>query len=210
MKNIFKKAKKSPVKLKGYNYIGQHPDYEDVYYYIRHIGNDNYDFIEAKIDKTKKGELTAGTSIKILDSFMFNCIKADLEGQTFDSREDFIGYVYDNSFKGSLVSKEDFVNIYNAKIPNEIKTKEEFKKAKKEGFDILYCGKSLQEKKFETYSVVLVKREEYDFYGVQRVFTRFKSILYMTKPSYVKKEGVEQFNEFPQSDLNIIHDILDK
>ena len=210
MKSVFKKAKKSPIKLKGYNYIGQHPDYEDVYYYIRHIGNDNYDFMEAKLDKTKKGELTAGTSIKILDSFMFNCIKADLEETKFDSKEDFIGYVYDNSFKDSSVSKEDFVNIYNAKIPNEIKTKEIFKEAKKAGFEVLYCGKSLQEKKFETYSVVLVKKEEFDFFGMKREYTRFKSILYMTKPSYIKKQGVEQFEEFPQSDLNIIHDILDK
>ena len=47
-------------------------------------------------------------------------------------------------------------------------------------------------------------------YGLKREYTRFKSILYMTKPSYVKKEGVDQFNEFPQSDLTIIHDILDK
>ena len=45
---------------------------------------------------------------------------------------------------------------------------------------------------------------------MKREYTRFKSILYMTKPSYIKKQGVEQFEEFPQSDLNIIHDILDK
>lgn len=211
MKSIFKKSKKSPIKLRGYECIGQHSDYEDTYYFIRNIGNDNYDFMEAKLAKNKrKYELTAGTTIKVIDSFMYNCIKADLEGKTFDSKENFIEYVYDNSFKNSKTSKKDFINIYNTKIPNEIRTKEVFKEAKKAGFKVLYCGKSLQEKKFETYSIVLVLKEKYDFFGVKREYTKFKSILYMTKPSYIKKEGVEQFAEFPQSDLNIIHDILDK
>lgn len=208
---IFKKSKKQPIKLRGYEYVGQHPDYEDVYYYIRPIGNDNYDFIEAKVVKNKrKYELTAGTSIKVIDSFMFNCLKADLLGITFEDKEEFIRYVYDSSFRKSELSEEEFVNKYTAKIPNEIKTKELFKESKADGFDVLYCGKSLQEKKFETYSIVLVKKEEFDFFGMKREYTRFKSLLYMTKPSYIKKEGVEQFAEFPQSDLNIIHDILDK
>ena len=44
MKSIFKKSKKSPIKFSGYDYIGQHPDYKDVHYFIRSIGNDNYDF----------------------------------------------------------------------------------------------------------------------------------------------------------------------
>lgn len=211
MKSVFKRDKKRPIKLRGYNCIGQHPDYEDVYYYIRHIGNDNYDFIEAKVAKNKrKYELTAGTSIKVLDSFMYNELKSELENTKFENKEDFIKYVYNNSFKNSLLSEEEFVNKYTAKIPNEIKTKELFKKAKKENFEVLYCGKSLQEKKFETYSIVLVKKEEFDFFGMKREYTRFKSLLYMTKPSFIKKENVEQFEEFPQSDLNIIHDILDK
>lgn len=221
MKSIFKKSKKSPIKLSGYDYIGQHPDYEDVYYYIRSIGNDNYDFMEAKIAKNKKkNELTAGTSIKIVDSFMYNWIKAKLEGITFrtedklgniiEAKESFIGYVYDNSFEGSSLSKEEFINMYNSKVPSDITKMEVFKAAKKDGFDVLYCAKSLQEKKFETYSIVLFKEEEFDFFGMKREYTRFKPILYMTKPSYVKKEGVERFKEFPQSDINIIHDILDK
>ena len=211
MKSIFKKSKKQPIKVVGYDFVGQHPDYEDVFYYIRGLGNDNYDFIEAKTAKNKrKYELTAGTSIKVLDSFMYDSIKAELEGKTFDKREDFISYVYNTSFKDSQLTEEEFINKYNSKIPNEIKTKELFKEAKKQGFVVLYCGKSLQEKQFETYSVVLVKKEEFDFFGMKREYTRFKSILYMTKPSYVKNQGVERFAEFPQSDLNIIHDILNK
>jgi hypothetical protein len=211
MKSIFKKSKKSPIKLAGYDYIGNHPDYEDVFYYIRSIGNDNYDFMEAKLAKNKrKYELTAGTSVKVIDSFMYDCIKAYLEGTTFESRQDFIEYVYDNSFSNSELSKEEFVDKYNVKVPSDITKMEAFKEAKKEGFSVLYCGRSLQEKKFETYSIVLVKKEEFDFFGMKREYTRFKPILYMTKPSYVKKQGVEQFAEFPQSDLNIIHDILNK
>ena len=211
MKSVFKINKKSPIKLKGYSYIGNHPDYEDVYYYIRNIGNDNYDFMEAKLVKTKKGyELTAGTAIKVIDSFMFNCIKADLENVKFDSKKDFIEYVYENSFKDSVLSKEEFVNMYNSKTPSAITKMETFKAAKKDGFEVLYCAKSLQEKKFETYNIVLVKKEEFDFFGMKREYTRFKPLLYMTKPSYIKKEGVEQFAEFPQPDLNIIHDILNK
>ena len=211
MKSIFKKSKKSPIKLTGYSYIGQHPDYEDVYYYIRPLGHDNYDFMEAKIAKNKKkNELTAGTSIKVVDSFMYNWIKAGLEGTLITLGEDFIGYVYDNSFEDSSLSKEEFINMYNSKVPSDITKMELFKEAKKEGFKVLYCAKSLQEKKFETYSIVLFKEEEFDFFGMKREYTRFKSILYMTKPSYIKKEGVERFKEFPQSDINIIHDILDK
>jgi len=208
---VFKESKKQPIKLRGYNYIGQHPDYEEVYYYIKPIGNDNYEFMEAKLAKNKrKYELAAGTTIKVIDSFMFNCLRAELLGITFENKEEFIRYVYDSSFRKSELSEEEFVNKYTAKIPNEIKTKEIFKQAKADGFDVLYCGKSLQEKKFETYSVVLVKKESFDFFGMKREYTRFKSLLYMTKPSYIKDKGVEQFAEFPQSDLNIIHDILDK
>ena len=211
MKSIFKKSKKSPIKLSGYDYIGQHPDYEDVYYYIRSIGNDNYDFMEAKIAKNKKkNELTAGTSIKIVDSFMYNWIRVGLEKKVITLGEDFIGYVYDHSFKDSTLSKEEFIKMYNSKVPSDITKMELFKEATKEGFKVLYCAKSLQEKKFETYSIVLFKEEEFDFFGMKREYTRFKPILYMTKPSYVKKEGVERFKEFPQSDINIIHDILDK
>lgn len=211
MKSIFKKSKKSPIKFAGYDYIGNHSDYEDVFYYIRNLGNDNYDFMEAKIVKNKrKYELTAGTTIKVIDSFMYNCLKANLEEITFDNRQDFIEYVYDNSFENSKTSKEDFINIYNTKVPTDITKMDAFKEAKKEGFTVLYCAKSLQEKKFETYSVVLVKKEVIDVFGATREFTRFKPFLYMTNPSYVKKESVERFREFPQSDINIVHDILDK
>ena len=211
MKSIFKKSKKSPIKLRGYDYVIAHPDYEDVHYFVRSLGNDNYDFMEAKLVKNKrKHELTAGTTIKVIDSFMYNYMKADLENIKLESKLDFIEYVYNNSFKDSKLSEEEFIKMYSAKIPNDIRTKEMFKAANKEGFEVLYSAKSLQEKKFETYSIVLVKKEEFDFFGVKREYTKFKSILYMTKPSYIKKEGVEQFAEFPQSDLNIIHDILNK
>lgn len=212
MNNIFKKAKKKPLKVKGYTCVGIHPDYEDTCYFVKHVGNDNYEFMEAKyIKEGHHNELAAGTTIKVLDSFMYNRLRAEVEEVEFTKEnKDFIAYVYNNSFNNGTTSFDEFLESYNVKIPSDITKMEVFKQYKKDGYEVLYCHKAISQNKFETYDLVLVNREEFDMFGVKRVFTRFKPIVYMTKPSYIKKTGVERFKEFPHSDLYVIHDILNK
>lgn len=212
MKDIFKVSRKSPLKVKGYTYIGQHCDYEDVHYYFKKLNNDNYNLMEAKVARDgRKNILDAGTTIKVLDSFMYNTLKANIQGITFKDRKEFITYVYENSFKDkSNVLEEQFINSYNVKVPSDITKMDIYKEYIKNGYELLYCNKSISDRKFETYSLVLVKKEEYDFFGVKREYTKFKPLVYMTKPSYIKDKGVVQFNEFSHSDIFVISDILNK
>lgn len=211
MKNkVFKSSKKQPIKFKGYNYIGRHSDYEDVAFYVRSLGKDNYELMEAKLAKDKnKFVLAAGTTIKVIDSFMYNTLLAQIEGTTFGDKESFIQYVFENSFRGdSTINEKEFIERYSAKVPSQIKALDDYKKYTKDGYEILYCSRSINERKFETFSVVLVKNIEYDFFGIKRVYTIFKPITYMTNPSYVNKSGNIRFKEFPLPDINVIHDIL--
>ena len=86
MKSIFNITKLKPlIKFRGYSYIGPHNSYEGINYYVRKYDNhNNYEFMEAKIDGTnglfKKYMLASGTTIKILDSFMysylFDCVRS--------------------------------------------------------------------------------------------------------------------------------------
>lgn len=207
---VFKSSKKQPIKFKGYNYIGRHVDYEDVAFYVRSLGKDNYELMEAKLAKVKnKYMLAAGTTIKVIDSFMYNTLLAQIEDVKFDDKESFIKYVFGNSFSGdSTINEKEFIEKYSAKVPSAIKTLDDYKKYTNDGFEVLYCSRSINERKFETFSVVLVKNIEYDFFGIKRKYTIFKPITYMTNPSYVNKSGNIRFREFPLSDINVIHDIL--
>ena len=54
MENVFNLTKLKPlIKFKGYKYIGVHNSYEGINYYIRkYDNNNNYEFMEAKIEGT--------------------------------------------------------------------------------------------------------------------------------------------------------------
>lgn len=214
--DVFKRTKKQPIDIRGYEFVGFHEDYKNIAYYVQKLQHNNYNLLEAKLDVlNKKFVLTAGTSIKVLDSFMYYYLKRIMENPSYSDSEEFKTFVKDaveDSF--ATVDEEtrnSLTELYNCKVPQDVKIHDEYKKAVKEGFKVLYCSNDESDKKkFGIVHLTMYKEQEIDGFHIKRHYTVFRPLTYMVKPSYLKKEGVVKYNEMALPDLAISHDILNK
>lgn len=214
--DVFKKQKKAPIKVFGYDFIGFHKDYENVCYYVRSLAHNNFEILEAKLEKVKnKFTFSAGTTIKVLDSFMYAYLKTICNSKStkdLDIKE-VIKEAIDDSFKDLKEDeKQELINKYSCKVPNEILKHDQYKKAVKEGFSVLYCcNDAINKKNFSSVTIVMVKTHTIDGFHIKRDYTCFRPLSYLTKPSFVKGENkTMQYAEYSLPDLNISHDILNK
>lgn len=211
MEELFKKKGKGPMKFPGFDFIGQHPDFHDIFYYVQELPLHNYDFIEAKfkILGKKKPNLTAGTSIKTIDTFMYYYLlnKANKKNYNEDT---FVKKVIEKLEKDYGKDEIQFIrDTYSNKIPKDIKNLSDIKKSKAEGYKALYvCDTALIGKQFSKITVVLVKDVTVQGFNINREYTSFRTLLYMTKPSYVKGEATPKYNVQKFSDVNICLDIF--
>lgn len=211
MKNIFKLTKLRPlIKFKGYKYIGTHDSYEGVNYYLRQYDNhNNYEFMEAKIEGTnglfKKYMLASGTSIKILDSFMFSYLK-HRNDKDIDSLMEH-GFVKksleENNFSTSLVK------IYSNDVPKRIADTDYYKNLIKDGFKVLYVMNNEHSKRqYSTVHLTMVKELKQKLIDEDLSYVVFKNAEFTVKPSFINKTGKDKYAMFELPSLNIPTSIL--
>lgn len=223
---LFKESKKQPIKLRGFKFIGFHPDYETCCYYFKELPRDNFELMEVMLEgKIKKGklhkaELGAGTKVQILDAFMSNYLYNNyMKIAEIDSNlsKDFLKHVVELSFPDfDKKTKDSIIEKFGIEVPREIALYEEaYKKYIKEGYKLLYCSNDETSiRKFGIVNIVLVKEEHVKSNDknieIDRHYTLFKPLKYMTKASYIKGESKEKYHEEDLPLIVINHDILQK
>lgn len=213
LKNIFKFTKQKPViKLNGYKYLGVHQTQEGINYYIRKCDEyNNYEFMEARIDKLprlfKPYVLGAGTSVKILDTFMMTYLEHRneiLKDKKFDIDEFIkLGKLNINSFN------EEFLDLYTSKVPLEIKLDVNYMDALKDDYQLLYLINSeTPQRKFGKVQVVLVKEYHQKFVGQDISYVCFKIMEYIVRPQFIKEGKGSKYMYFEHQPLNIPTSLL--
>lgn len=211
MKDIFKITKLKPlIKFKGYKYIGVHNSYEGINYYIRkYDNNNNYEFMEAKIEGTnglfKKYMLASGTSIKIIDTFMFSYLKHRNDKNIKKLiKHDFI----DMTIKENNLNKQ-LCNVYTIDVPKEIKETLYYKKAIEDGYKVLYVMNNENKKrKYGTVYLTLVKELNQKLLEEDLSYVIFKNAEFVIKPSFVEGKSKDKYTMFELPSLNIPTSIL--
>ena len=211
MEELFKKKGKGPMKFPGYDFIGQHPDYQDIFYYAQELPLHNYDFIEAKfkILGKRKPNLTAGTSIKTIDTFMYYYLLNKSNKKAYNE-DTFVKKTIDELEKEYGKDEVQFIrDTYSNKLPKDIAHLVDIKTAKREGYKVLYvCDTALIGKQFSQVTVVLVRDSQVKGFRIDRNYTSFRTLLYMTKPSYVKGEATAKYNVQKFPDIHICLDLF--
>lgn len=220
---LFKESKKQPIKLRGFKFVGFHPDYETCGYYFKELPRDNFEVMEVMFEgKVRKGklykaELGAGTKIQILDAFMSNYLYNKVNDIKVKDNKDFVHKVVTTTFKDAeSKTKESIVDKFTSPIPNEIKHMPAYKKFIDRGYEILYCSDDETNiRRFSIVNIVLVKDQHVKStdknIDIDRHYTLFQPLKYMTRPSYIKGESKTckyYEEELPQIVIN--NDILEK
>lgn len=211
MKDIFKITKLKPlIKFRGYEYIGVHNSYEGINYYARKYDNhNNYEFMEAKIDGTnglfKKYMLSSGTSIKILDSFMYSYLK-------HRNDKDF-NLLMEHGFVKMSLEENKFNNnltkIYTSQVPKAIQDTEYYKNLIKDGYKVLYVmNNETSKKQYSTVHLVMVKELNQKMMDEDLSYVIFKNAEFAVKPSFINKTSKEKYAMFELPSLNIPVSIL--
>ena len=211
MEKVFKVTKLKPlIKFRGYKYIGSHNSYEGINYYARKYDNhNNYEFMEAKIEGTnglfKKFYLASGTSIKILDSFMFSYLK--------HRKDSDINLLLEKGFVKKSLKENGFnasmEKMYSNKVPKEVESSDYYKKAIKDGFKVLYVvNNETKERKYATVSLTMVKELNQKLIDEDLSYVVFKNAEFVVKPSFVEGKSKEKYSMFELPSLNIPTSIL--
>jgi len=211
---LFTKKKKQPIKLRGFEFIGFHRDYGNCCYYIKKLGRDNFEIMEAMLEGYKKPELGAGTKIQVIDSFMSNYLYLKKNDIPYDEKS-FVDRVIENSFNDlENKQKEGIKKQFTSELPKEVKSSELYKKYTNLGYKLLYCSNDESEKRqMAIVNIVLVKDDhivsDNSAIEVDRKYTLFKPLKYMVTPGYITgKSKVKYFEEdVPQIIIN--NDLLD-
>lgn len=211
MENVFNITKLKPlIKFKGYKYIGTHNSYEGINYYLRkYDDHNNYEFMEAKIEGTnglfRKYMLASGTSIKILDSFMFSYLKHrnDKDIESLIEHGFIKKSIEENNFNKELLK------TYSNDVPKSIKDMEYYKKLIEDGYKVLYVMNNETSKhKFSTVHLTMFKELKQKLVDEDLSYVLFKNAEFAVKPSFINKTGKEKYTMFELPDVNIPTSIL--
>lgn len=205
---LFKSSKYKPFKIKGFKPVGSHADYNNVFYYVRELNNDNFDLMEARIESYKKNKfcLAAGTSVKMIDTFMSNYLYMKANGLKYDE-EDFIEYALNTSFKPNEEEMKQLLTIYTNNLDKEQLKLKEIKEILEDGYKVLYIRNGMNINKFGVNTIVFVKTQKIE--SVKREFTLFKCINLRLRPSYIKGESKDKYMIEKVPDTIILNDLLD-
>ena len=216
MNDVFKiNTKIKPlVKIPDFTFIDYHNLQQSVCYYIRkYDDNNDFDFIEAKIVKTDnkvkdRYTLGSGTSIKILDSFMYFYLKKkDLygSGNNIFSYKDFIKAALEDA---NITDKEIIERYSDGTIPKEFKESDLYKNLIKNDYQVLYVSKSPKEKKIEQYYIVFVQEIKQDLMGTEINYVNFKPVHLITSLDYMKNKSKDKYLVHEYEELHIPTSIL--
>lgn len=205
-KQVFKEPKgRKPYRLKGYTYVGSHIDYP-VHYYLKRIDEiGNFNYVELKTEKFGfRTVLGAGTTIKVLDAFMYNYLKYRDDLKKDKSLDKLL-----NTTLSRVNVEPRLIKYYSTKLPKELKNDKDVKNLIDEGFKVLYVMNNEDGKrKFAKVQMVLVKEEIQKIQDFDLSYIRFKYFEFMVRPSYVKKESKEKYIQTNCTDVNIPVSIL--
>lgn len=216
MDNVFKiNTKIKPlVKIPDFTFIDYHNLQQSVCYYIRKYDDHNdFDFMEAKIVKTEnkvkdRYTLSSGTTVKILDSFMYFYLKKkDLygPGNNIFSYKDFIKAALEDA---NITDKDIIERYSDGNVPKEFKESDTYKDLIKKGYQVLYVSRSPKEKKIEQYYIVFVQEIKQDLMGTEISYINFKPVHLITSLDYMKNKSKNKYLVHEYDELHIPTSIL--
>lgn len=219
---LFKETKKQPIKFRNFKFVGFHPDYETCGYYFKELPRDNFELMEimfeggVKRGKLYKPEVGAGTKVQILDTFMANYLYNIVNNIKVKDNKDFIHRVVTNSFGDEeKKTKDSIIKKFTSPVPTEIKNLNTYKKYIDRGYRVLYCSNDETSiRRFSIVNIVLVKDEHVKSNDknieIDRRYTLFQPLKYMTTPSYIRGESKIKYHEEENPQIVVNNDILEK
>lgn len=219
---LFKETKKQPIKFRNFKFIGFHPDYETCGYYYKELPRDNFELMEimfeggVKKGKLYKPEIGAGTKVQIIDAFMSNYLYNKINNIKVKDNKDFIYRTVHYTFRDEEnKTKSSIIKKFTSPVPNEIKNLNSYKEYIDRGYKILYCSDSETAiKRFSIVNIVLVKDEHVKSSDknieIDRHYTLFQPLKYMTTPGYIKGESKVKYYEEIHPQIVVNNDILKK
>lgn len=219
---LFKEAKRKPIKFRNFKFIGFHPDYETCGYYFKELPKDNFELMEimfeggVKKGKLYKPEIGAGTKVQVLDTFMANYLYNKANNIEVKDNKDFIERVTENSFSNEEErTKKSIIKKFTSPVPSDVKKADGFRKFINEGYKVLYCSDNETAiKRFSIVNIVLVKDDHVKSSDknieIDRHYTLFQPLKYMTTPGYIKGESRIKYYEEVHPKIVVNHDILEK
>lgn len=204
---LFKENKHQPIKFRGFKYIGFDENHPNVCYYYKELDRNNFEIMTCHLEGDKKPEIGAGTNVNVIDCFMAHYLKnkkgsyADLVKETIED----VFYDYDDKEREAMIKK------YSSKIPSELKGIYDL--IKNGDYELLYCSNDeAEDRKLGVVNIVTVKEEHIksddERFNIDKHFTVFKPMKFMTSPSYIKGEGTTKYIEVPLNEIVIDNDLL--
>lgn len=200
---IFKRSKHQPIKFRGFKYIGFDENHPNVCYYYKEIGRNNFEIMTCHLEGDKKPEIGAGTNVDVIDCFMahylyhksLKTLVEDVINTTFSDYED--------------EEKEAMIKKYSSKIPKELKAIVNSNK----DYKLLYCSNDeSEERKLGVVNIVMVKEDVIKSndkrFNINKQYTIFKPMKFMTAPAYLKGKSDIKYIEVPLKEIIIDNDLL--
>lgn len=211
---LFKTSKKQPIKLRNFKFIGYHSDYTNCAYYYKDIGKDNFELMEMMLEGEKKPEIGAGTKVQVIDTFMSHHLKLD---KPYKTTKLFVEHVVKKVYSDLKKEvRENMIKRFSSSVPKEIKEKGTlYSKYIDKGYSVLYCSNDeSKERVMGIVNIVLVKDEhlksEDPRIDIDRKYTLFKPLKYMTTPDYIKGTSKNKYFEEDLPQIVVNHDLLNK
>lgn len=196
------------VKVPDFTFIDYHNLQPSICYYIRKYDDHNdFDLMEAKIVKTNnkvkdRYTLGAGTSIKVLDSFMYYFLKHRNEKMDYNT---FIN----NALNDANLTDKFYLEKYkDGSIPKSFKMSAKYHNILGNKFEILYVERSSKDKKLEQIYIMFVKELKEQVMGTEINYVIFKPVRLMTKMDYLKGKTKDQYSVYEYPEIYIPTSIL--
>jgi hypothetical protein len=212
---LFKKEKKQPIKLRGFNFIGYHKDYGNCCYYVKELERDNFELMEMMLEGTrKKPEIGAGTKVQIIDAFMSNYLRLQLDDEFPIENKTFIQTVVDRSyFDLEEKQRKGIVEQFTSKVPQQIQRTKIYKDYIDKGYKLLYCSNTEgKDRLMGIVNIVLVKEDHIfskdERIDIDRKFSLFKPLKFMVTPGYILDKTKVKYHEEELPLIVVNHDLL--
>lgn len=196
------------VKVPDFTFIDYHNLQPSICYYVRKYDDHNdFDLMEAKIVKTNnkvkdRYTLGAGTSIKVLDSFMYYFLKHRNEKMDYNT---FIN----NALNDANITDKFYLEKYkDVSIPKSFKMSAKYHNILGNKFKILYVERSSKDKKLEQIYIVFVKELKEQVMNTEINYVIFKPVRLMTKMDYLKGKTKDQYSVYEYPEICIPTSIL--
>ena len=196
------------VKVPDFTFIDYHNLQPSICYYIRKYDDHNdFDLMEAKIVKTNnkvkdRYTLGAGTSIKVLDSFMYYFLRHRNEKMDYNT---FIT----NALNDANLTDNFYLEKYkDGSIPKSFKMSAKYHNILGNKFEILYVERSSKDKKLEQIYIMFVKELKEQVMNTEISYIIFKPVRLMTKMDYLKGKTKDQYSVYEYPEICIPTSIL--